>query len=86
MEGFVAANVLGLFLGIADRAIRGILKRRREALVRTMPLHKRRQKEEWEQIAHSGLTGKVKEDQSIRTVGDLWRRLSGNEDEKKRKR
>ena len=33
-----------------------------------------------------GLTGKVKEDQSIRTVGDLWRRLCGNEDENKRKR
>ena len=33
-----------------------------------------------------GLTGAVKEDRSIRTVGDLWRRLSGREDEKKRKR
>jgi len=153
IEGFVAANLLGLFLGIADRAIRGVLRRRREALIRNMPLHKRRQKEEWEQITHSmaggeavevedlvgfeeqgadesmemqrrrmreqfaaqteeadgdtdafvdedaidqddelgpgtteGLTGAVKEDRSIRTVGDLWRRLSGSEDEKKRKR
>ena len=33
-----------------------------------------------------GLTGAVKEDRSICTVGDLWRRLSGSEDEKKRKR
>ncbi|MEE2759784.1 MAG: hypothetical protein VYA86_07395 [Candidatus Thermoplasmatota archaeon] len=53
MEGFVVANALGLFLGLADRAIRGILRRRKEALVRNMPLHKRRQKEEWEQLAHS---------------------------------
>ena len=118
-----------------------------------MPLHKRRQKEEWEQLSHSmaggqaaevedlvgfqdqdvddsmemqrrrmreqfaaqtgeadgdtdafvdeeevdqddelgsgtteGLTGAVKEDRNIRTVGDLWRRLSGNETDKKRKR
>jgi len=153
IEGFVAANLLGLFLGIADRAIRGIIRRRREALIRNMPLHKLRQKEEWEQLSHSmsggeavevgdlvglqeheadesmemhrrrmreqfaaqsvevdgdtdtfvdddaidqddelgpgtteGLTGAVKEDRSIRTVGDLWRRLSGNEGEKKRKR
>ena len=153
IEGFIAANVLGLFLGIADRAIRGIIRRRREALMRNMPLHKLRQKEEWEQITHSisggdavevedlvgfqeedadesmemqrrrmreqfaaqtaetdddtdafideeamdqddelgpgtteGLTGEVEEDQSIRTVGDLWRRLSGSEKEKKRKR
>ena len=53
IEGFIAANVLGLFLGIADRAIRGIIRRRREALMRNMPLHKLRQKEEWEQITHS---------------------------------
>ena len=153
IEGFIVANVLGLFLGIADRAIRGIIRRRREALIRNMPLHKLRQKEEWEQITHSisggdavevedlvgfqeedadesmemqrrrmreqfaaqtaetdddtdafideeamdqddelgsgtteGLTGEVEEDQSIRTVGDLWRRLSGSEKEKKRKR
>ena len=153
IEGFIAANVLGLFLGIADRAIRGIIRRRREALIRNMPLHKLRQKEEWEQITHSisggeavevedlvgfqeedadesmemqrrrmreqfaaqtaetdddtdafideeamdqddelgpgtteGLTGEVEEDQSIRTVGDLWRRLSGSEKDKKRKR
>ena len=153
IEGFIVANVLGLFLGIADRAIRGIIRRRREALMRNMPLHKLRQKEEWEQITHSisggdavevedlvgfqeedadesmemqrrrmreqfaaqtaetdddtdafideeamdqddelgpgtteGLTGEVEEDQSIRTVGDLWRRLSGSEKEKKRKR
>ena len=153
IEGFIAANVLGLFLGIADRAIRGIIRRRREALIRNMPLHKLRQKEEWEQITHSisggeavevedlvgfqeegadesmemqrrrmreqfaaqtaeadddtdafideeamdqddelgsgtteGLTGEVEEDESIRTVGDLWRKLSGSEKEKKRKR
>ena len=153
IEGFIVANVLGLFLGIADRAIRGIIRRRREALIRNMPLHKLRQKEEWVQITHSisggeavevedlvgfqeegadesmemqrrrmreqfaaqtaeadddtdafideeamdqddelgpgtteGLTGEVEEDQSIRTVGDLWRRLSGSEKEKKRKR
>mgnify|MGYP003324076616 FL=1 len=59
IEGFIAANVLGLFLGIADRAIRGIIRRRREALIRNMPLHKRRQKEEWEQIAHSISGGAV---------------------------
>ena len=153
IEGFIAANVLGLFLGIADRAIRGIIRRRREALIRNMPLHKLRQKEEWEQITHSisggeavevedlvgfqeegadesmemqrrrmreqfaaqtaeadddtdafideeamdqddelgsgtteGLTGEFEEDESIRTVGDLWRKLSGSEKEKKRKR
>jgi hypothetical protein len=33
-----------------------------------------------------GLTGKVEEDRNIRTVGDLWRRLSGNEGDKKKKR
>ena len=33
-----------------------------------------------------GLTGAVEEDRSIRTVGALWRRLSGSEGEKKRKR
>ena len=153
IEGFIVANVLGLFLGIADRAIRGIIRRRREALIRNMPLHKLRQKEEWEQITHSisggeavevedlvgfqeegadesmemqrrrmreqfaaqtaeadddtdafideeamdqddelgsgtteGLTGEFEEDESIRTVGDLWRKLSGSEKEKKRKR
>ena len=146
VEGFIAANLLGLFLGIADRTIRQIMRRRKEALVRNMPLHKRRQKEEWEQVMTSmsggdaaevndligfqpgeadqsmelqrknmrekfaaqaaeadgdtdefvdetldeleeelgkgtteGLTGKVEEDRNIRTVGDLWRRLSGNE-------
>ncbi|MEC7704059.1 MAG: hypothetical protein VX906_02325 [Candidatus Thermoplasmatota archaeon] len=146
VEGFIAANLLGLFLGIADRTIRQIMKRRNAAIVRNMPLHKRRQKEEWEQVMTSmsggnaaevndligfqtsetdlsmelqrknmrerfaaqaaeadgdteefvdetldeleeelgkgtteGLTGKVEEDRNIRTVGDLWRRLSGNE-------
>ena len=152
-EGFIVANALGLFLGIADRAIRNIIRRRRDASIRNMPLHKLRQKEDWEQIAHSmsggdavevedlvgfidqeaddsaemqrrrmrekfaaqssetedddealidddaidqddelgpgtteGLTGKVEEDRNIRTVGDLWRKLSGNESDKKRKR
>ena len=33
-----------------------------------------------------GLTGKVEADRNIRTVGDLWRRLSGNEASKKKKR
>ena len=153
VEGFVIANALGLFLGIADRAIRGIIRRRQEALIRNMPLHKRRQRDEWEQISHSmsggdavevedlvgfqpqdsdesmemqrrrmrdkfaaqstevdddteafvdddiideddelgpgtteGLTGEVEEDRNIRTVGDLWRKLSGSEDKKKKKR
>ena len=153
LEGFIVANVLGLFLGVADRAIRNIIRKRRDASIRNMPLHKLRQKEDWEQIAHSmsggdavevedlvgfidqgvdesaemqrrrmrekfaaqssetgdeddaliddeaidqddelgpgtteGLTGKVEEDRNIRTVGDLWRKLSGNEGEKKRKR
>ncbi len=154
IEGFVVANILGLALGLIDRAIRGALKRRRDALARNLPLHKRRQKEEWEQIAHSmsggdavdvedlvgfqgqgvdesmeiqrrrmreqfaaqsatddagdaeslideegveqddelgpgtteGLTGKVERDESIRTVSDLWRRLGGDGDDKKRKR
>lgn len=153
LEGFVVANALGLFLGIADRAIRRVLQRKQEALIRNMPLHKRRQKEDWEQISHSmsggnavdvedligfqpqesdesmemqrrrmrdqfaaqsaevdgdtdpfvdedaidqdgelgpgtteGLTGKLEEDRNIRTVGDLWRRLSGSESEKKKKR
>ena len=153
IEGFVVANLLGLTLGLVDRAVRGILKRRRDALMNNLPLHKRRQKEEWEQINQDisggdavdvedliglpgdkpsesmemqrrqmrekfaaqsgeadgdtdefvdqdgvdqdddlgpgtteGLTGKVKEDHDIRTVGDLWRRLSGDGDDKKRKR
>lgn len=152
-EGFIVANALGLLLGIADRAIRNIIRRRRDASIRNMPLHKLRQKEDWEQIAHSmsggdavevgdlvgfieqeaddsaevqrrrmrekfaaqssetvdedddliddeaidqddelgqgtteGLTGEVEEDRNIRTVGDLWRKLSGNESDKKRKR
>ena len=33
-----------------------------------------------------GLTGEVEEDRNIRTVGDLWRKLSGSEDKKKKKR
>jgi hypothetical protein len=153
IEGFVVANLLGLTLGLVDRAVRGILKKRRDALMNNLPLHKRRQKEEWEQINQDisggdavdvvdliglpgdqasesmemqrqrvrekfaaqtsegdgdtdefvdqdgveqddelgpgtteGLTGKVEQDQNIRTVGDLWRRLSGDDDDKKRKR
>jgi len=153
IEGFVVANLLGLTLGLVDRAVRGILKKRRDALMNNLPLHKRRQKEEWEQINQDisgggavdvedliglpedkstesmemqrrrmrekfaaqsseadgdtdefvdqdgvdqddelgpgtteGLTGKVEEDRNIRTVGDLWRRLSGDDDDKKRKR
>ena len=153
IEGFIVANALGLFLGIADRAIRSIIRRRRESNIRDMPLHTRRHQEDWDQINRSlsggdaveiddlvafqgqdadesmemqrrrmrdqfaaqssevdddtedfvdddaveqdgelgqgtteGLTGKVKEDRNIRTVGDLWRRLSGSEKEKKRKR
>ena len=152
-EGFIVANALGLFLGIADRAIRNVIRRRRDASIRNMPLHKLRQREDWEQITHSmsggdavevedlvgfldqdaddgmemqrrkmrekfaaqssetddeidalvddeaidqddelgpgtteGLTGEVEEDRNIRTVGDLWRKLSGNERDKKRKR
>ena len=152
MEGFVVANLLGLFLGLADRVIRQIIRKRRESRVRNLPLHKRRQKEEWEQLAHSmaggdpvdvddlvgfqlqdenesaemqrrrmrerfaaqaaeadgdidefvdddavdqddelgkgtteGLTGKVEKDRNIRTVGDLWRQLSGSDSKKKRK-
>ncbi len=152
-EGFIVANALGLFLGVADRAIRNIIRRRRDASIRNMPLHKLRQKEDWEQITHSmsggdavevedlvdfinqeaddsaemqrrrmrdkfaaqssetdseddalideevidqddelgpgtteGLTGKFEEDRNIRTVGDLWRKLSGTEGKKKRKR
>jgi hypothetical protein len=150
-EGFVAANVLGLVLGIVDRTIRQMAQRRKDALVRNMPLHTRRQQEEWEQIVQSvsggdavdveglvmgptgsadesmevqrrrmreqfaaqsseadgdiapfededaidfedelgegtteGLTGAVEEDRSIRTVGDLWRRLGGSSNEKKK--
>lgn len=152
-EGFIAANVLGLLLGIADRVIREIIRRRRESLVRNMPLHTRRQQEEWEQIVHSvsggdavdvqdlvmgptgsadesmemqrrrmreqfsaqsseadgdttpfedeaavdaddelgegtteGLTGKVRKDDSIRTVKDLWKQMGGEDDDKRRKR
>ena len=152
-EGFIVANVLGLFLGVADRAIRSIIRRRRDSQIQNMPLHSRRHQEDWDQITRSmsggdavdvddliafqgneidenrelqrrrmreqfaaqstevdgdtddfvddsaveqddelgpgtteGLTGKVKADRNIRTVGDLWRKLSGNESEKKRKR
>ncbi len=152
-EGFVVANLLGLFLGLIDRAIRGIIRKRKESRVRNMPLHKQRQKEEWEQITHSmaggnpvdvddlvgfelqpesesaemqrkrmrenfaaqaaeadgdtesfvdeegieqddelgrgtteGLTGKVEHDQNIRTVSDLWRQLSGEDSEKKKRK
>ena len=153
VEGFIVANALGLFLGIADRAVRGIMRRRKDAQSRNLPLHKLRQKEDWEQIANSmsggdavdvndligyqpqgtdesmemqrrrmreqfaaqsaeadgdtdpfvdqdeidqedtlgpgtteGLTGKVEDDDNIRTVGDLWRQLSGSEGDKKKKR
>jgi len=152
-EGFIVANALGLFLGIADRAIRRIIRRRHDSQIRNMPLHSRRHQEDWDQIAQSmsggdavdvddlvafqgkeiderremqrrrmreqfsaqtsevegdtddfvdestveqddelgpgtteGLTGEVKPDRNIRTVGDLWRKLSGNEGDKKRKR
>jgi hypothetical protein len=152
VEGYVAVNVLGLLLVVGERAIRHHLTRLRAASDGDIPLHKRRQREEWDQVVQSmaggdavdvedlagfqgeedesldlqrqkmreqfaaqtaaadgdtdafvddegldpddelgegtieGLKGDFKRDRSIRTVGDLWRRLSRGEDERKRKR
>ena len=152
VEGYVAVNVLGLLLVVSERAIRYHLARLRAARDGDIPLHKRRQREEWDQVVQSmaggdavdvedlvgfqgeedesldlqrqkmreqfaaqtatadgdtdafvdedgldsddelgegtteGLEGDIKRDRSIRTVGDLWRRLSRGEDERKRKR
>ncbi|HIF04723.1 MAG TPA: hypothetical protein EYQ80_04845 [Candidatus Poseidoniales archaeon] len=152
VEGYVVVNVLGLLLVVGERAIRYHLARLRAARDGNIPLHKRRQREEWDQVVQSmaggdavdvedlaglqgeedesldlqrqkmreqfaaqtaaadgdtdvfvdeegldpdaklgegtieGLEGDIKRDRNIRTVGDLWRRLSRGEGERKRKR
>jgi hypothetical protein len=152
VEGYVVVNVLGLLLVVSERAIRYHLARLRAARDGEIPLHKRRQREEWDQVVQSmaggdavdvedlvgfkgeedesldlrrqkmreqfaaqtaaadgdtdafadeegldpdaelgegtikGLEGDIERDRSIRTVGDLWRRLSRGEGERKRKR
>jgi hypothetical protein len=152
VEGYVAVNVLGLLLVVGERAIRYHLARLRAARDGDIPLHKRRQREEWDRVVQSmaggdavdvedmvgfkgeedesldlrrqkmreqfaaqtaaadgdtdafpdeegldpdaelgegtieGLEGDIERDRSIRTVGDLWRRLSRGEGERKRKR
>nr|AIF05372.1 hypothetical protein [uncultured marine group II/III euryarchaeote KM3_182_B06] len=52
-EGYIVANVLGLCLFVGERGVRAMLKRRNASNVRDMPLHKLRQKEEWESIVES---------------------------------
>ncbi|MDP6899591.1 MAG: hypothetical protein QGF94_02005 [Candidatus Thalassarchaeaceae archaeon] len=150
--GYVVLNILGLVLFVSEKAIRHWASLKRKRRDENIPLHKRRQREEWEQVMGSmsggdavdiedldiqrnepiedgmeskrrrmreqfaaqaanadgdideyeddtvehddelgegtteGLTGEVKEDRNIRTVGDIWRRLSSREDKKKGKR
>jgi len=52
-EGYIIANVLGILLFVGERSVRIYLKRRHEERIRNMPLHKLRQKEEWESIVES---------------------------------
>jgi hypothetical protein len=52
-EGYIVANVLGICLFVGERGVRAMLKRRNASNVRDMPLHKLRQKEEWESIVES---------------------------------
>ena len=151
-QGYIFLNVLGLILVITDGVIRRWLKQRRAERERFLPLHKQRQKEDWEQVVGTmsggdavdvedlmihqqsadesmemqrkrmreqfsaqeqvasaddgdteeliddvladdleelgegttkGFEGELQRDENIRTVGDLWKQLS-DDDEKKR--
>ncbi|MEE3083233.1 MAG: hypothetical protein VX320_03985 [Candidatus Thermoplasmatota archaeon] len=53
MQGYVVLNILGLILFITDGVIRKWMKQKRESKVRTLPLHKQRQKEDWENVVQS---------------------------------
>jgi len=152
LQGYIILNILGLILVITDGAIRKWMKQKRATSDRFLPLHKQRQKEDWEDVMHSmsggdavdiedlmvhqqsadegmevqrkrmreqfaaqeqvastddgdteeviddvladdleelgegttkGFEGELQRDESIRTVGDLWKQLS-EDDEKKR--
>ena len=53
MQGYVVLNILGLILFITDGVIRKWMKQKRESKVRALPLHKQRQKEDWENVVQS---------------------------------
>ena len=53
MQGYIVLNILGLILFITDGVIRKWMKQRRESKIRTLPLHKQRQKEDWENVMQS---------------------------------
>ncbi len=52
-EGFVAANLLGFTILVFDQSIRHRRRRRKLDKMTNLPLHKLRQKEEWEQLVDS---------------------------------
>jgi len=152
IEGYIILNGLGFILMISEGAIRNWMKKRKVARSKNLPLHKQRQREEWEQVMQSmsggeavviddlqvhqqddavnesmelqrkrmreqfaaqtesadndtdeftddaqaildkelgegtteGLEGALQKDESIQTVGDIWKQLS-EEDNKKKK-
>ena len=52
-EGFIAANLLGFTVLVFDQSIRHMRRRRKLLKMANLPLHKLRQKEEWEQLVDS---------------------------------
>lgn len=52
-EGFIAANLLGFTVLVFDQSIRHLRRRRKLLKMTNLPLHKLRQKEEWEQLVDS---------------------------------
>ena len=53
LHGYIILNILGLILVITDGAIRRWMKQKRATSDRFLPLHKQRQKEDWENIVQS---------------------------------
>ena len=52
-EGFIAANLLGFTVLVFDQSIRHLRRRRKLLKMTNLPLHKLRQREEWEQLVDS---------------------------------
>lgn len=52
-EGFIAANLLGFTVLVVDQAILHLRRRRKLLKMTNLPLHKLRQREEWEQLVDS---------------------------------
>ena len=52
-EGFIAANLLGFTVLVVDQAFLHLRRRRKLLKMTNLPLHKLRQREEWEQLVDS---------------------------------